>query len=438
MKTSNIKTYIGSLAFLLNSFAQAAIIRNSPDNEARLGHGIKVATEQLYPSCIRNFSPKDVVSEDALSNDHMPAGTLRLEVTSEVIRSYQKLDEYLNESISANVQYMAYSGSAQYSHEKQTSLSSDQITVGIRAKADFGRWYLKNPEIKTELQSVGKSNPQKFYQTCGTEFVSGYRLGQGLNIVLRTLETSSYSYEKIQAGATASAKFASGGGSVQAAFLNVASSLLKFGSLEVRIIGYGTGGLATTAEIIKTPKDVEKIVEIISDMLKQMDSKQSVITEYLTSPYPIQYQPYMAIAGEAQKTTLNDLYGAFRKVDSDLSRMRQYVAGSLVHDMGDLCNIQEIRDGKEMSCAQYAEYVQAQTEALDKARTELVAGVQRCANGNGIEGCKLTDLKVYLDLADQVRLWPGQYQHKLRVLKYVAELRARIEKEQNEGTNVKP
>lgn len=435
MKKLNLSLYIGSL--LVGCFSQAAIIRNSPDNEARLGSGIKVATEQLYPSCINSFSPKDVVSEDGRSDDHNPAGTLRLEVTSEVIRSYQKLDEYLNESISADVQYMAYSGSAQYNHEKQTSLSSDQITVGIRAKADFGRWYLKNPEIRNDLLSLSKSNTQKFYQTCGTEFVNGYRLGQGLNIVLRTLEASSYSYEKIQAGATASAKFGSGGGSVQAAFLNVASSLLKFSSLEVRIIGYGTGGLATTAQIIKTPKDVDKIVEIISDMLNQMDSKQSVITEYLTSPYPIQYQPYMAIAGEAQKTTLNDLYGAFRKVDSDLSRMRQYVGQNLVSDTENLCDIQEIKDGKEMSCEQYAEYVAFQTRSLDKARNELVAGIQKCANGNGIEGCSLTDLKVHLELADQIRLWPKQYRHKLRVLKYVAEIKAQLEKEKQEGQNGK-
>ncbi|KYG66554.1 hypothetical protein AZI86_05785 [Bdellovibrio bacteriovorus] len=414
------KTVVGALVFV-SQVGNAAILQNTEKNEAQLGSGIRVETEQLFPTCLQSFDRKEMISEDTLASTPVPESAKSVEVKSEVIRSYETLDEYTNTSFSASVQYMAYSGSAYYNREAQTKISSDTITVGIKAIANYGRWYIKNPVLKPEFARLAQTNIKEFYKRCGKEFVSGYKLGQGINIVLRTLDYSSYSYEKVDMGMSASGGSGGFSASVQAAFMSVASKLLNYSSLEVQINAYGLEGLQTTSRIIKTEKDVEKILETISAMIEEVEKKNAVVTDYLTAAYPIKDQPYTGALGEARRQSLKDLFAAFRQIDFDLSRMRSYVTHDYVAEFQKLCDLNEEDKRTLMTCERYQEYVKRQTTALNSARELVVKAIQDCANAEDIKNCRLADLDAQMMLAKETRLWPKQYRRKLEIAKYKRE-----------------
>lgn len=411
----------------VSQVSSAAILPNTDTNEAKLGGGIRVETEQIFPTCLEPFDRNKMQAEDSNSTTRDPKGAKTLRVKSEVIRSFESLDEYTNESISAEVSYMAYSGSAHYNRESKFSLSSDTITVGIKAEANYGRWYIRKPTLKSEFAKLAAKNPTEFYKRCGREYVSGYKLGQGLNIILRTEKFSSSSYEKVDAGVSGSVSAGQGAsGSVQAAFLSVTEKLMNYSSLNVQIIGFGVNGLRSTSKILRSKRDVEEILRTISEMVAAISENNAVVTDYMTSTYPIMDQKYSGALGEARRQTLKGFYSAFRQVDTDLSRIRNYVNHDFRVDYQSLCDLSAKDRGPAMSCDDYARYITDETINLNQARAKLIAAIQKCANGEGIDSCGLGDLEVQMRLAKRARLWPHQYRRTLEIAKYQRDIRDAI------------
>lgn len=425
MKKLIIYTF-ATLAMLHSLPSFAAIIPNTDKNEVSLGKGIRVETEQIFPTCLETFQYDEMIAEDSFGNNRSPKGAKTLEVKSEVIRSYQSLDEYTNESYSADVQYMAASGSAHYNREAHMQLSNDSITVGIKAHANYGRWYIKEPRLKAEFLKLAATNLPAFYKRCGQEFVSGYKLGQGISIILRTQDFSSLNQEKIDSGANASISAASGSASVQAAFLSVANKLLAYGSLEVQIVGYGVNGLSSTSQILKSKKDVESILDVISNMITDLDPNNAVVTHYMTSNYPISDQNYSGVQGEARRQSLSDLYSAYRQIETDLGRLRHYVNVDFKSDYQRLCELTEKETKKIPSCDQYTAYIASEVKNLSQAQDHLIKAIQDCALGDTIKSCRLADLETQIMLAQKSRLWPKQYRRLLEYAKYRRDIREEI------------
>lgn len=404
------------------SVANATIIPNTDRSEIRLGDGIKVEVDQRFPTCLQEFNRNDLIPEDGNHSADSGVSSRNLKMTSEIIKSYQSLDQYTHQSISADVQYMAYSGSASYSSEQERKFNREQITVGIQASADYGRFYIRNARLRPEIADLARTNLNSFYSQCGFEFVSGVSLGQGISIVLRTLDTSDYEHSDVKANAEAAVEGTSGSGSVSAAFSSVANSLMKYSSLEVFIYAFGAGELKSTSKILTTEKDIKAIVKEISDLMNQMKSEQAIVTNYLTAPYPIQQQPYKGILGDVKRQSILNLFSAFRGISSDLNGLKDYIHRDFQSDLGSLCapDLKNFVGNKDryLDCTEYSRYVKSQVEALQSARAAIAQEVKRCAENSFNDLCRLTDVQQAFKIAEQDRYWPAKYKKMLQVAQY--------------------
>lgn len=417
-----MKKIVMILPLVLAMQSSATIIPNTSENELRLGDGIKVEVDQRFPTCLADFNRTDLVPEDRLVDGTTPTSSRVLKLTSEVIRSFQSLDQYTHQSISADVQYLAYSGSASYTSDQESKFSREQITVGIQASADYGRYYIPNPQLRPEYANLAQADVSRFYSQCGFEFVSGVVLGQGVSVILRTLDSSSYDHSSVSASAEASVEGVKGSGSISAAFASVATNLMKYSSLEVFIYAYGAGDLKSTTKVLTTEKDVKEIVKVLSEMINQINPDQAVVTSYMTSPYPIAHQPYKGILGDVKRQSIHSLYSAFRGVSSDLYLLKRYVNRDLRADLGKMCE-PELKKYVEspnqyLSCEDYSRYLEAQVETLHQAQSQIAKEIKRCAENDFTDLCRLTDVEQSLRVAAQDRYWPSKYKRMLRKALY--------------------
>lgn len=406
------------LFLFLSSVSKGAVIINSVDNEIRLGAGVKVDLEQNFPSCLSDFDPSDLVAEDTGGGN----GSRDLQLVSEVIHDHQTLDEYTHVNVAAQARYLAYSGSGSYNSVEAKEFDREQITVGIRATVDYGRYYIKKPTLRPDLDLLSQKDVHAFYNQCGWEYAAGVIKGQGISIVLKTLDINDFSYKKVEAEASGSADVGKLSGSASAAFASVASSLMKFSALEVQIRGFGVGDLSTTTKVLKTEKDVKEIVNVISEMIGGIKPSQAVVTAYLTSPYPIAYQPYKGVLGEARKNNLMGMFSSFRNLTSDLVILRDYVSNDFRRQLGNLCD-DKFKDyiGKDdfyLSCDGYIDYLESQVSVLGKAQAQLANEIARCANSDYTDLCRAKDVKEAIDLSRQNRYWPKTYRRMLRMAEY--------------------
>jgi hypothetical protein len=404
------------LIFSLCQSASAAVIQITEGTQLKLGSGVNYDTEQVFSQCIEEFSPSDIYAEDSITGEQSsaPGSARALSVKSEVLRTLSEMASYENVSFAGQVQYMAYGGGASYSKESIQTTSSDQIAVGIKASADYGRFYLKNVRLKKEYQDLANKDINQFYKSCGHEFVAGYAVGQGVNIVLKSLDYSTYSYEKIDAHANASAGYGAFSGSVQAAFMSVASSLLNIGSLQVSIVGYGTTELKTTSSIIRTKKDVNEMVKVVTDFISGMSSSNAMKVAYYTQPYPIKDQQYRTAEMEFRHQRLFDMYSAYTKISTDYDRLRTYILTDYQKDLAVLCKY----SSGTKSCKEYGDYLKQLATTYESAQAAMVIAIKTCGQAEDISHCQDSHVDEIFKTVTTPIMWPNQYQYILGLAYY--------------------
>lgn len=420
------KLKYASICFLLMSCGKSeskgptssklkSIITVTPATELTLGYGTNADTEDRLGECI-DTSQAIYEAADGQPNTiapDSPSAALALDVKS--ISSYTDIDTFTDISVSGKIKTASYGGGFSYNNTEIYSLTADSAMVGIRASADYGRWYLKDPKLKPEYQELYKRDPAEFFRVCGTEYVSGYRLGQGVKVLLSTANKSTYSYEKISASANASASFGAGSGSVSASFLNVASSLLKMGSLNVSVRAYGSQGLDTLSGLITAQSDVTKLAEQISQIVGKMKPDHSTRYVFLTSPYPVQSLSFnnSPIMREHRAQTLRSLYDDYRRLSQDLTRANALVTNlpSLLGQWGALCNYATAESG---SCENYIAKMNELRTKIQDAIGKLDGLSRECAIAQKIADCRAGDAADVRVNELTIKTWEQQYKKLLR------------------------
>lgn len=399
---------------------QAAVIPNTAQTELRWGSGINVDTEDTFEECIDMskavFKPMDGQPENEAN---MPSMDLKLDVRS--ISSYQEIDQFTNTSVAGNIKTASYGGGFSYNGTELYKLSSDLATVGIMASADYGRWYLSDVKLKKEFEDLFNRDPESFFRRCGTEYVSGYRRGQGISVLLSTASRSELSFEQISASANASAKIGMNSGSISASFLNVATELLKLGSLNVQVRAYGAGEISTLSSLIKSNADVQSLAKEISDIISKMEFKQSSRYMILTSPYPgIDYSNHKAspILREHRRRVLQELFADYRLLSQDLSRVNAIIrkgSSFLPPNSDGLCEYATAQTG---TCEQYLAKLDKAKEKIEKAIEQIDDLSRQCADALHVRDCKTASAVNIRALDLSIKQWEQQYR-KMLILEFL-------------------
>ncbi|SME98277.1 hypothetical protein [Pseudobacteriovorax antillogorgiicola] len=380
-----------------------AVIPITTESEARLGFGIDPIYEQNYENCVE--FDDGVVSEDSHSESTFNSGAPSLKLDQRQITTHKEVDRFLNASISGSFSYLGATGSFSTSYENRFDLDSDNLTIGIEAIADYGRFYLKNVRIKPEYAAL---SDKEFERRCGREYISGYRLGQGVYILMSLSESTLETYEKITADFDAS----KGGNTIESNFVKSAELLSKYGQLTVAARVFGGGDVASLSALLANSKDAEKFMTQIESYLKKMKKSQAVRTKYLTSAYPGRPNDISAVTFQSyKKETLTDLYSDYRKVMTSLSRVRSYIregGPALRRYFGSrLCQVSESSRGP--NCNEYISALNTLKDDLEEAVAVINKHASNCIAARQTSECKTPDVET-LNVYDLTIIrWPGQY-----------------------------
>lgn len=399
-----MKLSIWILTVLFGAQAQAAIITITPETELRLGDGVETITEQHFNSCVE-FDEKDLYSEDGVSDE---ISARKSELNLELVTSYRDFDRYTNISISGSIKAMSGGGSFSMNSESRYTMHSDQAALGISSHADYGRWYLRKVKLKPELLKLAQTNPDKFYEMCGKEYVAGYVSGQGVKVLLTTAQNSEYSYERLQASLQASYNGGAYSGKMSAAFENVTTELIKNGMLKIHFLGYGSGEMKAEEALIRDHKDIKEYREKIADIVKAIEGKSAMRIAYLTRPYPGLSGLFNPILIAHQKQTIELLFANYRRLYDTRTR--------LTNIMGP-----QFASFAERECVvDYKKYCVDYVAALEKTRSFVEESIklieklsQDCIKAKEVSQCRLpTVQEVNMDALNRVQ-WPLQFKYAL-------------------------
>lgn len=394
--------FLGLLAFL-SPLSWAAVVPITTSTELRLGDGVNPVTEQHFNSCLE-FDPKDVLSED-FNGDDLSAREAKLKV--EQVTSYRDFDRYTNTQVSASFKSLTFSGGFSYNGESQFTMHSDQASLGITHEADYGRWYLRDPQLKPEMAALADKDPKAFFERCGTEYVAGYVLGQGVKILLTTAENSVYSYQRIQTSLNAAFNSGTNSGKLDAAFLNVTSELIKNGMLRIHLLTYGSGAMSASEAFIRHQDDIKKYREELADLVSQMKPGEAVRIAYLTRPYRVNGQ-YNPIFTDHQRQTLEILFSDYRRLYDTRRRMAGFMGPQFPQFAERECTLD------------YRNYCVTYVEELERAAAEIEKGIEvieelalACIDGERVKDCRLPRIdEIHMSVLRQVR-WPTQFRYAL-------------------------
>ena len=234
------KLLIMLLMLGMSSALHAETIEIHDKSELFLGNGVNPLTERGFKKCIQH-DPKEVYQDGSSSLPIGEVSAVDLPVRIEHITSYEQMSKYSSSSMSAGVSYAFVSASLSRSEQKGSSMFSDSASVGLDMSADYGRFALTNVRLKPEYAKLAQENREAFYKECGTEYIVGYRLGQGIRVKMSTSANSSASYSRVKTAVGVAVSTGAIGGSLAGQFENAASSLMTASALEINIFTYGAG-----------------------------------------------------------------------------------------------------------------------------------------------------------------------------------------------------
>jgi hypothetical protein len=410
MKTRNVLA-VCLIFWMAPAFA--AILPNANNSELRLGNGIDPDIERVFESCVE-FSPDDVISADGVINSNQPTTSQSFSLSTDLVTSSRQVDEYTHTSVSASVQYMAYSGSFSVDASNQYNLSTDQLALGIKADAEYGRWFLNHVHLKPEMKALAKRDLKQFYKRCGHEFISGYKLGQGISVLLTTFSQSEFSKQTLDVKAGVKASIGALAVGVEGAFTSVASSLLKYGSLQIKINGFGGGPLSNYSAVITTDRDVKKFSDEIAARVAAFKLDQSTKTYFMTSQYPEIQNQYLEILYNGRRNALQNLYSDYRKVAYDLDRLRKIVRTDFEKQYGELCKYKA-----DMTCKQYGKYLADLVKHDEDAINAINEAARKCVAANDLRDCATPNIYT-INPGIEKTMWP----EKFKLLLYQAQVDA--------------
>lgn len=400
-----------------NNFETKANLNVTNDFLFDLGDGINVDGYEQLERCIdiKGHEPRAIDGQAQVLTPTSPTAFLDLDVAS--ISSYEQLDSFTDINVSANVRSGAYSGDFAYSDTSQYNLSSDTASVGIKVMADYGRWnYDDSLKLKKEYQDLYERDPDKFFERCGTEYVSGFRKGQGVTVLLSTASRSVYSYEKISATVNASVNTGTTSGNFSGSFLDITSSLLKMGSLNIKVKSFGGVRPVEIQKLITSEAEVKELAKTISGIVGGLKASDSSRTVYLTKKYPnIDYTLVNVnpIFREHRRYVISSLFSDYRRLSVDLSRATT-LANALpnkMKDWGRLCDYSTPETG---SCEGFISEINNLKNGIENAVIKIEALARACSKAKTISECKTANPRDVNIGSLIIKRWDSQYKTELR------------------------
>lgn len=396
------------VALSISVAAHGALLPIVEDTQYVLGSGVEPITGLRKETCIE-FDDHDIKFEDGNDLRALPGDRTsnpgRGSAEFRVITSNTEAYSFLNIDVAAKASLLAFSGGGSYSKADKSYQRSDRMSIGLTTVHDYGRFEIKSYRLKPRYaEMAARTDKTDFYRACGREFVVGYRMGQGLKVLLTSSDELSESYHHVKATMEAKTNVGIFSGSASASFEQTAQEMLKYGRLEISYRGYGMGPLRTTATLLTSNTEVKSFGDKIADYISTMDPNQAVKTHYITRSYEETMGDYDQLAIDVRRHTIGLLYGTYVSIRDDYDRLVKVTRTTLPYQVRSLCETEGV-----LTCSEYIALLDKKKVALEKARAKVIEQIRKCVQVDRLSECRELDIgEMYPDLQSQI-IWPKQY-----------------------------
>lgn len=209
-----------------------------------------------------------------------------------VIYDAQTLKDKFHLDSKVEARYLTFKGSASFNMDFSSTFQSNSLTILLEANSEFGKLYLKNPQLDPKAAALlqqGSTGYAQFKTDYGTHFVNAIRRGISVYAVITISNISRDLQNKIGFQTSGEASFGVGGGSFK---LDISKEMVNASQqkrIDVKVLAKGGQGIGALDGIIKSltfeTDNIDKIMNEIGKYVANLDYKASAPIGYFTSPY---------------------------------------------------------------------------------------------------------------------------------------------------------
>ena len=284
----------------------------------KLGSGFrKLNVSSNPPPCL-------VVSKATVTEDDI-VGNFQLQTT--LIRDRQQLYSLLHIDAHLAARSLAANANVDTSFDKETSMDSDDLTWVMYAYQEFGSETI-DPVFNDRAASL-KASPKLLIQRCGQEYVQSVKKASQVAAVFTLHSLNQSTKSTLEAHFSGGASWAGNQVNFSANYKSFLSEASQHGSVEVKIFGFGGGGLAKLSNIVSHGDDFENVRSTLATYLStEMVASKAVPISFTTASFGDLTDPPISVSPVGNPPQLDSVYLEYGNVLSRIRKAEEMVARS--------------------------------------------------------------------------------------------------------------
>ena len=310
-------TFCISLLIVLCCATSAATYDYYGKAGLRLGSGFrKLNLSSIPPPCL-------VVSKETVSQDQTVG---RFQLETKLIRDRAQLYNLLHIDAHLAARSLAVTANVDTSFDKETSMESDDLTWIMYAYQEFG-----SETIDPVLNGRGspyKKNASALIQRCGQEYVQSVKKASQIAAIFTLHSLNNATKTTLTAHFAGGASW--GGSDVQlsANYKNFLSEASQHGSVEVKMFGFGGGGLTELPDIVRKGDDFDTVRSVLADYIKrEMVASKAIPISFTTASFGELADPPLSTSPVGDPPGLDSTYIEYGNTLSRIRKAEEMLGG---------------------------------------------------------------------------------------------------------------
>lgn len=283
----------------------------------KLGAGFrKLNPSQAPPPCL-------VVSPQTKTED-ATIGNFILE--TKLVNDRSQLYSLLHIDAHLAGRTLAASANVDASFDKETSLESADLTWIMYAFQEFGSETID--PVFNQPAALLKNTPERLIQRCGQEYVQSVTKASQIAAVFTLHSLNLATKTTLQSHFAAGATWTGSDLNFSANYKSFLREASQHGSVEVRIFGFGGGGVQKLSDIVLRGDDFENVRNTLATYIRtEMVASKAFPISFNTSAFGDLTEPPVSYAPIGNPPELDSIYLEYVGVLSRIGRIEEMLGG---------------------------------------------------------------------------------------------------------------
>jgi hypothetical protein len=264
-----------------------------------------------------------VVSAETLTEDNS-VGPFKMDV--KLVHDRSQMYELLHWDAHLAARSLAVSGKVDATFDRETSIESEDIVWVLYAYQEFGSKSI-DPTLKPRYEAL-RNTPARLLRTCGPEYVASLRRAAQVAAVFTLHTGSQQTKQTLELHFSGSASFSGGSVDFSAGYKNFLKEASQHGNIEVKVFGFGGGGIAKLSDIVTKSDNFDGVRTTLATYISnEMTADKSFPIGFTTGFFGDLANPPLSESPIGEPPALLSIYGEYGKTLSRIRRIEEILSG---------------------------------------------------------------------------------------------------------------